>query len=199
MTQPASAPARRPPGRRWYFLAILIFIAGWAGMAMFLASRLSGSAERMMRVLVPGQTEIRLNEPGTYTIFHEFQSTFEGRVYNVDNISGLEITVRPSAGGAALPLKGGTTTNYSVGSRSGRSLFQFEVTTPGAYRVVGTYPTGRQQPQTVLAIDRGFVGELLLTIFGGIAIAFGSMAIAITMIMVVFIRRRRARRAGAPA
>jgi hypothetical protein len=168
-------------------------------MAIFLASRLGGSAERMIRVLVPGETEIRLNEPGTYTIFHEHQSTFEGRVYNVENISGLEITVRPSVGGAALPLKGGTATNYSVGSRSGRSLFQFEVTASGAYRVAGTYPTGRQQPQTVLAIDRGFVGELLLTIFGGLAIAFGSMAIAIVMIVVVFIRRRRARRAGALA
>jgi hypothetical protein len=189
--------ATRPPGRRWYIVAILIAIAGWAAMAVLLVSRLSGSADRMMRVVVPGEIELRLNEPGSYTIFHEYRSNFEGTVYSVENIPPLEITVRSRASGAALPLTDTTSSRYSVGSREGRSLYQFEVPSAGAYQLVATYSTGRTQPQTVLAIDRGFVGDLLVTILGGLLFGLGGMVAAIVMSIVVFRRRRRALQAAA--
>ncbi len=195
MTQ-TSVPTVKPPGRRWYVLALLIAIAGWVGMAVLIVARLSGSADRMIRAVVPGEIELRLNEPGTYTIFHEHHSTYEGRVYNVESIPPLEITLRSRTSGAVVPLKDTITSTYSVGSRSGRSLYQFEVTTPGAYQLAASYATGRRQPETVLSIDRGFVGDLLLTIGGSLAMALGGMVIAIIMFVVVFRRRRQARRAA---
>ena len=48
-------------------------------MACFLvvaAQRLG--RDRMIRVVVPGEIELRLNEPGTYTIFHEYQLDLRG-------------------------------------------------------------------------------------------------------------------------
>jgi hypothetical protein len=83
-----------------------------------------------------------------------------------------------------------------VASHAGRSLFDFEVKEPGVYQVVASYDGGRKEPQTVLAIDRGFVGDLVMTILGSLAMAFTGMGIAIAIAVVVFIRRRRARLAG---
>lgn len=186
------AAAGRPPGRRWYLVAALVALAGWTAMAFFLASRLGDSAERMMRVVVPGQADLVLKEPGTYTIFHEYQSTFGGRVYDVDAVSGLNVTVRTRPGGQDIPLKSAAGTRYRVGSNAGRSLFDFEVRAPGTYQISARYDGGRKEPQTVLAIDRGFVGDLVMTILGAIAMAFAGMGAAIAIVIVVFIKRRRA-------
>jgi hypothetical protein len=197
MTQTSVPTVRRPPGRRWYALAVLIAIAGWVGMAVLLVSRLSGSADGMIRVVVPGEIELRLNDPGNYTIFHEHSSTFEGRVYNVENLPPLEITIRSRASGAVIPLKDATAMRYTVGPRSGRSLYQFEVPSDGAYQLIARYAGGQRQPETVLSIDRGFVGNLLLTILGALALAFGGMLLGVAMFVVVFRRRRQALRAAA--
>jgi len=165
-------------------------------MALFLVSRIGDSTGRMMRVLVPGQTDLVLREPGTYTIFHEYQSTFEGRVYDVGSVSGLSIAVR--TGGANVPLVASkTNTRYRVGAAAGRSLFDFEARVPGTYQISASYEGGRKEPQTVLAIDRGFVGDLIVTILGALGMAFGGMGIAVGIAVVVFVKRRRAQRAAA--
>jgi hypothetical protein len=197
MTHYSSPTAVRPPGRRWYVVAAVIAVAGWTAMGVFMVSRLGGSAERMMRVVVPGQADLMLKEPGTYTIFHEHQSTVEGRVYNVDTVSGLKITVQARPSGQVIPLQNAIGSRYSVGARSGRSLFDFVVPAAGTYAISAAYDGGRQQPQTVLAIDRGFVGDLILTILGAIAMAFTGMGTAAAIAVVVFIKRRRAKRTAA--
>jgi hypothetical protein len=152
----------------------------------------------MIRVPVPGQTEIVFKEPGTYTIFHEYQSTFDGRVYDVAAVSGLNVTVRARPGGDDVPLSPATGTRYRVGSNAGRSLFDFEVRAPGSYQIAATYDGGRKEPQTVLAIDRGFVGDLLITILGAMAMAFAGMGAAIAIAIIVFVKRRAHLAAGRP-
>ena len=161
-------------------------------MAVFLVSRIGNSTSRMMRVLVPGQEEIYVKEPGTYTIFHEYQSTFEGRVYDVAEVSGLSVAVRTVPGGEEVPLSTASGTRYRVGSNAGRSLFNFEARAPGTYRIAAAYDGGRKEPQTVLAIDRGFVGDLVLTILGALAMAFAGMGAAVAISVLVFVKRRRA-------
>jgi hypothetical protein len=199
MTATPQTPAARPPGRIWYFVAVLVATAGWIGMVVVLAAGLAGSAERMTRVVVPGQAELDLQQPGNYTIFHEYQSTIGNRVYNVESVSGLNVSVRAKAGGPPLPLRSGVSSQYNYSGHAGRSLFNFEIREPGSYILSAAYDDGRKEPQTVLAIDRGFVGSLVVTILGALALALGGMATAITMFIVVFVKRRRARRSAAPA
>jgi hypothetical protein len=196
MTHQAASVTPRPPGRRWYLVAALVALAGWIAMAVFLVSRIGDSTSGMMRLLAPGQVEIYVKEPGTYTIFHEYQSTFEGRVYDVANVSGLSVAVRTVPGGEEVPLSTATGTRYSVGGNAGRSLFNFEARAPGTYRIAAAYDGGRKEPQTVLAIDRGFVGNLVLTILGALAMAFTGMGAAVAISVIVFLKRRRARLAA---
>jgi len=192
MTHQAASITQGPPGRRWYLVAALIAIAGWTAMALFLVSRIGDATGRMIRVLAPGQTEIVLKEPGTYTIFHEYQSTFDGRVYDVATVSGLSVTVRARPGGEVVPLSTASGTRYRVGSYAGRSLFNFEVRAPGSYQIAAAYDGGRKEPQTVLAIDRGFVGDFVITILGALAMAFAGMGAAVAISIIVFLKRRRA-------
>ncbi len=138
-----------------------------------------------------------LNEPGTYTIFHEHHSTFEGRVYRVDTVSGLKITVRARSSGQVMPLQNAIGSRYTVGTQAGRSLFDVVIPAAGTYEISAAYDGGRQQPQTVLAIDRGFVGDLIVTILGALAMAFTGTGVATAIVVVVFIKRRRAKRAAA--
>jgi hypothetical protein len=198
-TTPSSAPAASAPGCFWYFIALVVAIAGWVGMGLILFSGISSMAGQMKRVLVPGQAELKLDKPGTYTIFHEHQSTMNGRVYNVENVSGLQITVRALPGGTVVPLTRGASSNYSYSGHAGRSLFNFEVRQPGTYQIIGAYSDGRKEPQTVLAISSGFLGGLIGTILGALAMAFGGMGLAIAIFVIVFIKRRRARQAAAHA
>jgi hypothetical protein len=191
-----SMSSTRAPSAAWYGLAVLVLVAGWVGMGALLATRLSGTADRMMRVVVPGEAELRLNQPGTYTIFHEYRSTLDGRVYDTPSIDGLDITVRAVSSGRLLELQHGATGSYTVGGSAGRSLFDFEVSEPGAYRIAGVYADARKEPQAVLAIDRGFIGDLLITILGAVAFAFGGTGGAI--VVAILVARRRAKAAGAP-
>jgi len=199
VTHPAPTQAQPAPSRAWYLVAALILVAGWAAMATFLLARLGGISEHMMRVVVPGDAELRLSEPGTYTIFHEYRSSLDGRVYDVPTLSGLEIAVRALPGRENVSLTQAMSSSYKLNAVAGRSLFNFEVQQPGAYQISAAYSDGRREPQTVLAVDRGFVGGLLLTILGSLALALAGSGIAAAIIVVVAIKRYRARRSPAPA
>src|SRR5437764_4980789 len=82
------------PGRYWYAVAALVWLAGAAGAFAFLRFQLMDLAPGLMRVVVPGSTVLDLSEPGSYTIFHESESVLDGRIYAVENVSGLRVTLR---------------------------------------------------------------------------------------------------------
>ena len=186
------------PSRAWYVLAAVIVFGAIAGAAAIVLSGIGGVGTGLVQVIVPGGAELDLKEAGTYTIFHEHTSQVDGRVFTPVDISGMRVTVRSVADGkeiAVRPPSGRQT--YNVGGRSGRSVLAFSIDTPGRYRLAGAYDDGRQQPQAVLAVSGTFVGELLTTIFMALGIAFTGIAAGIVIAIVVLVRRRRARRAGA--
>lgn len=180
-----------PPSRKWYLLAVLIFLAGMGAMALFLNARLTALGNQLIQIVVPGATDLRLAAPGTYTIFVEQNSVVDGRLYVGGNVSDLRITVR--AGDAAIPLTRVTgSSRYSFGGRSGLAVLEFAVAEPGIYRLSARYADDRTEPQVVLAIGRGFTGWLFTTIFAALAISFGGAAIALAIAIPVFLKRRRA-------
>ncbi|MGH7890104.1 MAG: hypothetical protein ACRENF_06095, partial [Thermodesulfobacteriota bacterium] len=65
------------PRRRYYGLAVLVFVVGCALFGWFLFRNLNGLIENLTRVIVPGKAEIMLSDPGTYTIFYEYQSVLD--------------------------------------------------------------------------------------------------------------------------
>jgi hypothetical protein len=186
------------PGRGWYVLAAAILVGSIAGAVWFGAGRVANIDSSLIQVVVPGGADLDLKVRGTYTIFHERRSQVGGTLYNVEDVSGLRVRIRAAASGRDIALRRpAAQSTYSFGGRSGVSMLAFDVEAPGMYRLDAAYDDGRRQPQTVLAVSTGFLGGLFATIAiaGGITLA--GVGVAVTIFIVVLLRRRRAMQAAA--
>jgi len=184
-----AANAGKPgPSRAWYLMSMAIVVVSIAIFAYVLSSRLNALPDKLMHLVVPGQTDLNLVQTGIYSIFHERQSVVDGQL--------LRVSVR-SASAADVPLTPpGASATYSIGGRAGVAIFEFEIREPGTYRLAAAYDGGRALPRAVLAVGFGFVGELVATIFGAIAILFTGLISAAVLAVVVYVKRRKARRAS---
>ena len=184
------------PGRKGYVAAALLFVLGLAAAGAFLFLRLRDLGEGIQQVVVPGAAELRLEEAGSYTIYHETGATVDGRYYASDDVSGLAVSIT-DPDGAPIDLRApGATTSYEFGGREGRSVLGFAIDRPGSYVLTAEYPQA-PGPQVVLGVAHGLAPGLALTIGGTLALAFGSAGLALGLAAVTFVRRYRTRRTPA--
>jgi len=177
----------------WFVVAGVIAVAGFAGAVFYLMPRLAAADARMMRVVVPGNATLVFDKPGPYMIYHEKKSTVDGRYYASDDVDGLSLGLTADATGAQVKLVEPTTnTNYTIGNRSGTSIYAFTLDQPGRYRLATNLAGGRGDPKAVLAIEQGLFGALLGTIFGAIAIAFAGLGTAGAIVFAVLWQRSKA-------
>ena len=116
----------------------------------------------MMRVVVPGNAVLVFDKPGPYMIYHEKKSTVDGRYYASDNVDGLSLGLTADETGAQVKLvEPRTSTSYTIGNRSGTSIYAFTLDQPGRYRLAANLAGGRADAKAVLAIDQGMVGTML--------------------------------------
>jgi len=176
-----------------YALAIFIVLSGFAGFAGLLYTGISDSVSGLMQIKVPGNAELNLSESGEWTVFYENNSYFDGKVYNTgEEISGLEVRVREKATGLDLAVYAANVSySYSLGSRSGRSIFAFRAPRAGIYQLNSSYP-GRSTPEIVLAVGKGMAEGLFSSIVLSMAILFGSILLASIVAYYTYSRRKRA-------
>ena len=184
------------PGRWYYGLAAAVFISGWVLFGLFLYRNLSGISSKLQQVVVPGKTQLSLNRPGSYTIYYEQESVVGSKVYSTSrSLSGLECTVTAKATGEEVALsRAAVSARYSVGGRSGYSVFDFKIDRPGIYEIAAQYPEGQEGPEAVLAVGQGFTMRVLTTVFGGLAIVFGSIGLAVAIAVYTAVKRHKAMR-----
>lgn len=182
---------RKAPGRGWYALAVLPAICGFAAMGVILFTSLSKLDDGLEQIVVPGARELRL-EPGPHTVFLEYNSVVDGRVYRVDQVSGLAVRVE-AANGAPVAVRAPMGSSYyTLGGRQGEAINVFDVEQAGAYRISADYD-GAAGPQTVIAVGQGFMGALLASVFGGLGAAFLGVFLASGAALWVYLARRRVR------
>jgi hypothetical protein len=149
-----------------------------------------------IQVVVPGEHEIHLSDSGTYTVFYEYRSEVDGRVYaTAQSLSGLLVALRSKDDftEVALSSPSGSTT-YSVGGRAGVSVLKFEIDEPGTYVLSADYAPGADGPDVVLAIGKL---NLLRTILIALAIVFGPLIAGAFVIVRAFLQRRKATKESA--
>lgn len=182
--------------RLGYVLGALCLATGMAFAGWFVWSELAALQTAFIRVVVPGSAELTLNDPGTYTIFHEAESVVDGQLYSAPNIAGLTVTVTSASDGKPVPMTVPVASStYTVGGHSGRSVFAVTIAQPGKYRLTATYAAGKNGPQTVLAISQGFAWGLVKTILGALVATFAGFGAALALVLTTFFRRRRMQRA----
>jgi hypothetical protein len=184
------------PSRWYYAIAGVIFVGGWVAFGVFLFMNLSGMRSKLQQVVVPAKADITLRDAGNYTIFYEYNSVVDNKVYSTaQDLSGLGVTLSSKATGSRVSLTPSTSNStYEFGSRAGKSVFKFNIHDPGVYELSASYPEGQQGPELVLAVGHDFMVGLLTTIFGSLGIVFGSMGIALAITIVTVIKRSNAKK-----
>lgn len=189
-------PTRLATASRWHYLAgAIVIVAGAVSFGIFLFIRLMGMMPEI-QVVVPGEHEIHFSDSGTYTVFYEYRSEVDGRVYaTTQSLSGLLVALRSKDDFREVTLSSpSASTEYSFGGRSGVSVLKFDIDEPGTYILNADYPPGADGPDVVLAIGQL---NLLRTILIALAIFFVPLIAGAFVIVRAFLQRRKATRESA--
>ena len=194
------AEAPKKPGWLSWILGPLLWVAGVAvalGIGYF---AISGIGENAVRMVAPGTQEIACDEPGTYTIFHEYESDFGGKVYSqAEGSVDLRCTVTRKDDGQAVSVHRPAHVTYNFGSREGVSVWAFTVDTAGPYVV-----NVESDEEAVVVIEKGLLGSALGAVGGvcaGVGIAGLAFVAGLVILIVTIVRQVRyskSARASAP-
>jgi uncharacterized membrane protein len=185
------------PSGWFYGLAFLILIVGIVLFVVFIFYNLKTMPEGLSQMTAPGRGDITLTNAGKYTVYYEYQSVVGGRVYSTgENLpSGLQFAVLSKETGANIPITTSTMkSSYSIGNRSGVSVFDFAIEKPGTYEITSWYTEGQTGPEVVITVGQGFAANLLMTVFGGIGICVGALVITLVIIIVTFVKRQKSKK-----
>ncbi len=185
-----SAQAIRP-SRLWYWLAAAAVVASivWLVLGLLLWFRsVHREVERLQRVPVPGSAEVRLAEPGGYTVYFEGPGASDGQAA----VPPLRVSLTSAGGGQEITIRpyGGLLT-YDIAGHSGRALGTFRIERAGTF----VLKTGGERlgPEADVAVGRGggrIARALVMIVPGVLILFFGGVILAV----VVAIRRSNARR-----
>ena len=167
----------RKPGRIFYLLAVLPAICGIVAMVVILATKLPTMDDGLEQIVVPGARELALR-PGNHTVFLEVRSVVDGRVYAVDDVSGLAVKVEAADGTPVATRAPGGSSTYTFGGRQGQSIQVFRIDRAGTYRVSADYD-GRVGPQTVIAVGQGFMTGMFAVVLSAVGAFFGGVFLSI--------------------
>lgn len=162
--------------------SVILGLVGGVFFVVYLYTGIEKMNKSMIRFKVPGSMEIALKETGDYTIFHEYRSNFEGKIYDSgDNVSGLMVKVTEKSTGKEIPLSSPSShSTYNMGGYAGYSLLNFKITNPGEYIFDGEYQD-KSGSDVILSVQYNFGGELLSAIGGSILILFVTIGISVTL------------------
>lgn len=164
-----------------YVLALVLFMAGAGGATVIIISQIGGLLDGLIAFSVPGATEIDLPETGAWQVIH--MPPGDDAAQDSVSIEGLDLRVQDVASGHEVPVESASGTYLKLGNRRGAMLFEFEVDSPGTYRLIGAYNRDGA-PAAALHLGHGTSSRLLLSALAGIAVALvgigGGIILAVT-------------------
>lgn len=118
---------------------------------------------------IPGSQVVRVEEPGRYHLWDDFETVFEGRSYQkVEGLpDGAEIAIR-SVDGRVLPFVGDLSTHFSGKSGSKRSIGYVELSEPCELRVL----VSGDFEERVVSFSKWEFRQMMTRILGSGVVAF---------------------------
>lgn len=160
-----------------------------------------------IQVVVPGKSDITLSQTGKYTIFYEYHSVVNNRIYSTANhIPGIQVSIVSTNTGSEIPLSiPSVDMNYTIGNRSGVGLYDFNIDKPGIYEMSASYnfTQGMQMQQEgqeiVLSIFYGNMMDKVTNIIIGavnsiLAIFLVPFGSGMVIIIITFLKRSKAKK-----
>jgi hypothetical protein len=151
----ATPPAKLRPARAWYWVALVVFLAGvgWLGGGLYLVAE---QVDSFQRVPLPGEGEVSLDHSGGYVIY------YEGPGAETGNIPDFTVNVTPRSASAAVQRLEHyeSSVTYSFGSREGRAVFTLQVASPGTFLIEATDAPATSGDSS-LAIGSSIAGRIV--------------------------------------
>ncbi|MFP3899284.1 MAG: carboxypeptidase-like regulatory domain-containing protein [Acidimicrobiia bacterium] len=186
---PPVLPAERVRPSAWWFLAAAgIAVTGIVAaivVAVMGVVRMYERIDDFARAAVPATFDVRIDEPGGYTIYVEHDIGPIGRTrapdVEVTDPAGEPVRLRPYVG----------TVTYTTGDRDGTALYSFDADRPGPYTVEAS-----GEPGITVAVGRGFGHDLTRSFAVAGALGLAGVVGGVVTAIVVGVRRSRARRSA---
>jgi hypothetical protein len=176
----------RPPVW-WFVVAGGLALAGIVGAVVLWVTgvmRLTDRVDDFTRIGVPGSGEVSIDDPGGYSIYHEY---FGAASDGFGATPGVTVT-DPS--GAEVALRSYTSSvTYDFGSHEGEGVYTFEAEQAGTYQVTTTGDS-----TSTIAVGPGIGRGLVSSIVGGFVVGAIGVIGGIVLAIVTGVRRGRSRR-----
>lgn len=169
--------------RAWYLIGVGLMISAVA-MALVSFGSMRDTVGGMHRIVVPGRATITL-PPGTSTLYAEQRSVVDGKHYDVGGGFAYRCGIDEQTRKLTFTKATGKIT-YSIGDFAGHNAWDIDVVEAGDYELVC-----ESEKPFVMAIGRGVGSAIVVAIVGLLPFFIG-----LTVILVVYLKRRKQLRAG---
>ena len=182
---------------------ILVVLGGIAYAILFMIKGITSFPGELQRVVIPGESIFTISETAEYTIFYEYKSFIDGKIYATGMDIGTFNVKITDPSGNDVPLKPSNVSNeYDAGSYSGYAVYTFDAHKTGQYTISSNLEgtdsdsvvLGKQlssqaisQLKIVLAIGKDFTGKIFGLVFGTLGLVFGSLLVGgvLTIVMLI--------------
>lgn len=187
---PKAAPLR--PGKKWFLLPALLFVAAVVGFVLFFVAIIS-TVNAPRQYIIPGrgvENLITIEKEGTYTLFYEY--TYTPRLY--DTVSFSFVGTETGGTFTSTPPRGSQT--YRINELHGTSVAQVTLP-PGEYMASTSYTPYTEDDRVYFTLSGG---SLFIGVAGGILSMFAAVfcfIAAFASLVILVIRRSRAKQTAA--
>jgi hypothetical protein len=187
VARPALVPTDIRPKSYWYFVAILLFIAPMIFGGSLIYSAFSSNFSGGMRLRVPGETTLEVEEAGTYVFLYETSVFAQKEISAIRYGRDFEIAMMDLSTGQGLRLRPPEfRATETYGARVRMPVAEVEFDTSGNYyaEVAGEFPGN----DSLLVRRTDFAGMINAMVSGFVLLFIGFITGPI-MALVVFIKR----------
>lgn len=183
-------PGFKAPSKKWYGVAILLFIGGVLGGTTWIILALHFARPEVLEMVVPGTMRYEASEPGRYSLIGRLDENLgQANWKEEDAVAGIQISLTEERTGVRIPLQAtlGWREKGEVGDTR-FSLGSFQMTAPGRVEIRAEGVT----PIRSIGVQRAQADRLLWALVGGLLLNALGWLVAPIVVFQVYYRRARA-------
>jgi hypothetical protein len=176
----------RPSGW-WFVVAGGLALAGIVGAVVLWVTgvvRMTDKIDEFTRIDVPGTGEVSIDDPGGYSIYHEYLGAADDSFQSMPSVtvtdpSGNEVDLRAYS----------SSVTYDFSGHEGEGVYSFDADQSGTYQVETTGDS-----TSTIAVGPGIGRGLVSYIVGGFVVGAIGVIGGIVVAVMIGVRRGRSRR-----
>ena len=184
---------KRKPSKACYILGVFLIIIGITFFVSQVVMVVTNLMDTHNLMVAPGNLEIIAEESGVYTIFYEYRSTIDDKLYSTSNsnISGLKINVTDISNNQEIEIeRASINTTYSLNGREGVSIFEFKIEEPCKLLIEAEYEKTKGD-DVVLNITKNKVSETMIQVIKIIIITLTIVLCGALVLIITSIKRNK--------